>query len=152
MCGYSNFPWTAWSMCMENSLTYKLSRGHYSGLCSSSTGRPWWLTFASGQQGNIRFCSYVLGDLGHLPFTQSIQVKILNVNIQCCSLSKHKINKSPNVLVCVGILINDRKSALIKPIAHNFWNFPHGMVCTIFSNQNFRVFCVNGNGPWISRV
>ena len=33
-------------------------------------------------------------------------------------------------------------------MAHNFRNFPNGMVCTIwFPNQNFRVFRVNGKDP-----
>ena len=58
------------------------------------------------------------------------------------------MNKSQNVLVSVGKLKNNRKSALIKSMAHNFWNVPNGMVCTIwFSNQNFRVFRVNGKDP-----
>ena len=42
----------------------------------------------------------------------------------------------------------EKKSASIKPIAYNFWNVSNGMVCTIsFSNQNFRVFRVNGKRP-----
>ena len=73
-------------------------------------------------------------------------MEILGVNIQCCSLSTRKMDKSQNVLVSVGKLKHDRKSALIKPMSHNFWNVR--VFCIIwFSNQNFQVFRVNGKDP-----
>ena len=82
------------------------------------------------------------------PFTPSIRVEILGVNIQCCSFSKRKMVRSENVLVSIGKFKRKRKNALIKSIAHNFWNVSNGMACTIsFSNQNFRVLRVNGKRP-----
>ena len=78
---------------------------------------------------------------GRLPFTPSIRVEILGVNIQRCNFSKRKMWRSENVLVSI-------QYALIKSIDYNFWNVSNGMVCTIsFSNQNFRVFRVNGKRP-----
>ena len=72
-------------------------------------------------------------------------MEILGVNIQYWRLSKRKMEKSKNVLESIGKLKKKRKCALIKSIAYNFWNVSNGMVCTIsFSNQNFRVFRVNG--------
>ena len=81
---------------------------------------------------------------GRLPFTPSIRVEILGVNIQCY----RKMGRSENVLESIGKFKRKRKNALIKSIAYNFWNVSNGMVCTIsFSNQNFRVFRVNGKRP-----
>ena len=87
-------------------------------------------------------------DQGHLPFTPSIWVEILGVNIQCSSFSKRKMVRSENVLASIGKFKRKRKNALIKSIAYSFWNVSNGMVCTIsFSNQNLWVFCVNGKRP-----
>ena len=87
--------------------------------------------------------------LGRLPFTPSIRVEILRVNIQCCSLSKRKMEKSQNVPVSIGKFKKKRKNVLIKLVAYNFLNVSSGMVCTIsISNQNFWVFRVNGKRPW----
>ena len=86
---------------------------------------------------------------GRLPFTPSIRVEILGVNIQCSSLSKRKLEKSEDVLVSIGKFKRKRKNAAIKPIAYNFWNVSNGTVCIIsFSIQNFRVFRVNRKRPW----
>ena len=57
---------------------------------------------------------------GRLPFTPSIRVEILVVNIQCSSLSKRKLEKSEDVLVSIGKFKRKRKNAAIKPIAYNF--------------------------------
>ena len=85
---------------------------------------------------------------GLLPFTPSIRVEILRVNIQCCSLSKRKMGKSQNVPVSIGKFKKKRKNVLIKLVAYNFLNVSSGMVCTIsICNQNFRVFRVNGKRP-----
>ena len=87
-------------------------------------------------------------DQGRLPFTPSIRVEILGVNIQCCRFSKRKMGRSENVLASIGKFKRKRKNALIKSIAYYFWNVSNGMVCTIsFSIQNFRVFRVNGKRP-----
>ena len=91
--------------------------------------------------------------LERLPFTPSIRVENLGVNIQCCSFSKRKMVRSENVLVSIGKFKRKRKNALIKSIAYNFWNVSNGMVCTIsFSNQSFRVFRVNGKRPWCPQL
>ena len=91
---------------------------------------------------------FSLGSPGRLPFTPSIRVEILGANIQCCSFSKRKMGRSENVLVSIGKFKRKRTNALIESIAYNFWNVSNGMVCTIsFSNQNFRVFRVNGKRP-----
>ena len=61
--------------------------------------------------------------LGRFPFTPSIGVEILGVNIQCCSFSRRKIiemGRSENVLVSIGNCKRKRKNALIKSIAYNF--------------------------------
>ena len=64
---------------------------------------------------------YVLaGEQGRLPFTPSIRVEILGVNIQCCSFSKRKMGRSENVLASIGKFKRKRKNALIKSIAYNF--------------------------------
>ena len=57
---------------------------------------------------------------GRLPFTPSIRVEILVVNIQCSSLSKRKLEKSEDVLVSIGKFKRKGKNATIKPIAYNF--------------------------------
>ena len=76
-------------------------------------------------------------------------MEVLVVNIQCCSLSKRKLEKSEDVLVSIGKFKRKRKNAAIKPIAHNFWNVSNGTVCIIsFSNQKFRFFRANGKRPW----
>ena len=81
---------------------------------------------------------------GHLPFTPSIRVEILGVNMQGCSFFKHKMEKSQNqnVLVSIGKL-KKKKKTCIEWIAYNAWNISNGMVCTIsFSNQKFLRFSV----------
>ena len=89
-------------------------------------------------------------ELRHLPFTSSIRVEILGVNIQCWSLSKRKTEISQNVLVSIRKFTKKRKNALIKPVVFNLWNVSNGMACTIsFSNQNFQAFRLNGKRPWI---
>ena len=57
---------------------------------------------------------------GRLPFTSSIRVEILVVNIQCSSLSKRKLEKSEDVVVSIGKFKRKRQNAAIKPIAYNF--------------------------------
>ena len=95
-----------------------------------------------------RLFSSPIKDQGRLPFTPSIRVEILGVNIQCCRFSKCKMGRSENVLASIGKFKRKRKNALIKSIAYYFWNVSNGMVCTIsFSIQNFRVFRVNGKRP-----
>ena len=59
-------------------------------------------------------------DQGRLPFTPSIRVEILGVNIQCCRFSKRKMGRSENVLASIGKFKRKRKNALIKSIAYNF--------------------------------
>jgi len=60
-------------------------------------------------------------DQGCFPFTLSIWVEILGENIQCCSLSKCKMEISQNVLVSIiGKYTKKRKNALIKPVTYNF--------------------------------
>ena len=59
------------------------------------------------------------GFLGRSPFTSSIRVEILGVNIQCCSLSERKTETSQNVLVTIGKFTKKRKNALIKWVAYN---------------------------------
>ena len=52
---------------------------------------------------------------------------------------------SEDVLLSIGMFKRKTKNAAIKPIAYNFCNVSNGTVCIIsFSNQNFRVFRVNG--------
>ena len=74
-----------------------------------------------------------------------------HLHIQCCSLSKRKMEISQNVLVSIIIIVKftkKRKNALIKPVAYNFRNVSNGLVCTLScSNQNFQVFLVNGKRP-----
>ena len=72
-----------------------------------------------------------------------------HLHIQCCSLSKCKMEISQNVLVSIIVkFTKKRKNALIKPVAYNFRNVSNGMVCTLScSNQNFQVFLVNGKRP-----
>jgi len=60
------------------------------------------------------------GFYGRLPFTSSIQLEILGLNIRYCSLSERKTEISQNVLVSIGKFRKKRKNALIKPVAHNF--------------------------------
>ena len=58
--------------------------------------------------------------LGRFPFTPSIRVEILGVNIQCCSLFKRTMGRPKNVLVSIGKFKRKGKNALIKSIAYNF--------------------------------
>ena len=69
--------------------------------------------------GENRFWSRLV-DLGRLPFTPSIRVEILGVNIQCCRFSKRKMGRSENVLASIGKFKRKRKNALIKSIAYKF--------------------------------
>ena len=90
------------------------------------------------QDSNLELCNVDAGlhqlsyqaswDLGHLPFTPSIRVEILGVNIQCCSFSKCKMGRSENVLVSIGKFKRKRKNASINSIAYNFWNVSNGLV------------------------
>ena len=60
------------------------------------------------------------GFYGRLPFTSSIQLEILGLNIRYCSLSERKTEISQNVLVSIGKFGKKRKNTLIKPLAYNF--------------------------------
>ena len=46
------------------------------------------------------------------------------------SLSKRKTEISKSVLTSIGKVTKKRKSALIKPVAYNFWTVSNWMVCT----------------------
>ena len=118
-----------------------IDRFLYFALWASSGNPPNYLI-------SILSASSVYRDMGRLPFTSSIRVEILGVNIQCWSLSKRKTEISQNVLVSIRKFTKNRKNALIKPVVYNLWNVSNGMVCTIsFSNQNFQAFRVNGKCP-----
>ena len=68
-----------------------------------------------------RDCHEIVSIQRRLPFTPSIRVEILGVNIQCCSLSKRKLKKSEDVIVSIGKFKRKRKNAsIIQPIAYNF--------------------------------
>ena len=67
--------------------------------------------------------------------------------LQLFQTENGKIRKC--IIVSIGKFKKKRKNALIKSTAYSFWNVSNGMVCTIsFSNQNSRVFRVNGKRPW----
>jgi len=60
-------------------------------------------------------------DKWDVPFTSSFWVEILGVNIQCCSLSKHKMEISKNAQASIiEKFTKERKNALIKMLAYNF--------------------------------
>ena len=68
-------------------------------------------------------------------------MEILGVNIQCCSLSKHEMEISQNALASIiEKFTKERKNALIKLLAYNFWNVSNGMVCTVLFSNHFSRF------------